>query len=212
MAFGNVKEILKRIEKLYSENMESHGCNSRSVGWKDRESQNLRFEKLVQVIDVTEHDRVITVNDWGCGYGEMFKYLDALPDVNLKTYYGYDISKEMLCVAREYVRDDRAEWINSEDIGTVADYSFACGIFNVRFEANNDIWTEYIQEAVMQMARMSRRGLAFNSLSKYVDWKEDHLYYGDPLFFFDFCKRNISRNVSLLHDYELFEWTLTVRK
>ena len=62
-----------------------------------------------------------------------------------------------------------------------------------------------------QAIKLSKKGFGFNLLSTYVDWKEDHLYYGDPLFFFDFCKRHVSRYVSLLHDYPLYEWTILVR-
>ena len=39
----------------------------------------------------------------------------------------------------------------------------------------------------------------------------DDLYYGDPSFFFDHCKREHSRHVALLHDYGLWEWTIVVR-
>ena len=59
------------------------------------------------------------------------------------------------------------------------------------------------------MSRM--KALAFNLLSTYVDWQEPHLFYGDPLFWFDHCKRNYSRQVALLHDYPLYEWTIVVR-
>ena len=45
-----------------------------------------------------------------------------------------------------------------------------------------------------------------------VDWKEDHLYYADPLFWFNFCRNNISKKVTLLHDYPLWEWTICVTK
>jgi len=38
------------------------------------------------------------------------------------------------------------------------------------------------------------------------------LYYADPLFLFDFCKQNFSKNVALLHDYRLYDFTLIVRK
>jgi len=38
------------------------------------------------------------------------------------------------------------------------------------------------------------------------------LYFGDPLLYFDFCKRNFSRNVALLHDYGLYDFTILVRK
>jgi SAM-dependent methyltransferase len=169
----------------------------------------LRFQKLAQVIDTPTGK--ITVNDRGCGYGAMFKYLDIILDVQLTKYYGYDISKEMLSVANKYVADERAEWIHSKDITSKADYSFVSGTFNVRFEASDVLWTQYIQETVIQLGKMSRKGFAFNLLSTYVDWKEDHLYYGDPLFFFDFCKRNLSHYVSLLHDYPLYEWTILIK-
>ena len=39
-----------------------------------------------------------------------------------------------------------------------------------------------------------------------------HLHYGDPLWFFDWCKRKYSRNVALLHDYDLYDFTIIVRK
>ena len=38
------------------------------------------------------------------------------------------------------------------------------------------------------------------------------LFYGDPTFFFDHCKRKYSRNVALLHDYDLYEFTIIVRR
>ncbi len=131
--------------------------------------------------------------------------------MRLTKYYGYDISEKMLSGAKEYVKDKRANWVKSQDITNQADYSFVSGTFNVRFKANDEIWKEYIQEIILQLAKMSKKGFGFNLLSTYVDWKEDHLYYGDPLFFFDFCKRHVSRYVSLLHDYPLYEWTILVR-
>ena len=38
------------------------------------------------------------------------------------------------------------------------------------------------------------------------------LYYADPCALFDYCKRSFSRNVALLHDYEIYDFTLLVRK
>jgi len=37
------------------------------------------------------------------------------------------------------------------------------------------------------------------------------LYYADPRLYFDYCKRNFSRHVALLHDYGLWEFTVIVR-
>ena len=62
------------------------------------------------------------------------------------------------------------------------------------------------------MDEYSKEGFSFNVLTTYVDYKKDHLYYADPLYYFDYCKSNFTKKVSLFHDYELFEWTIICRK
>ena len=37
------------------------------------------------------------------------------------------------------------------------------------------------------------------------------LFYADPCWLFDQCKRRHSRDVALLHDYGLYEFTILVR-
>ena len=209
----HLKRTLNGIAELYEKSLSDHGLDSKSVGWKDEGSQLLRFQKLVCVIDgKSAAPEEISVNDLGCGYGAMFKYLDAMEGVRLKRYFGYDISEEMLNTARGVVADERAEFLQSPHVTTLADYSFVSGTFNVKLESSDEIWGAHIKEVLLNLAEHSRRGLAFNLLSTYVDWKQENLYYGDPFMFFDFCKRNISPYVALLHDYSLYEWTIVVRK
>ena len=40
----------------------------------------------------------------------------------------------------------------------------------------------------------------------------DSLYYADPMYLFDYCKRHFAKDVALLHDYSLYDFTLIVRK
>lgn len=53
-------------------------------------------------------------------------------------------------------------------------------------------------------------------LTKYSDEERmaerPDLFYGDPLFYFDYCKRNQSRDVALLHKYGLYDFTILIRK
>ncbi len=57
-------------------------------------------------------------------------------------------------------------------------------------------------------------GFAFNALTSYsdIEFRRDDLYYADPLFWFDYCKTNISKYVALLHDYPEYDFTIIVRK
>lgn len=210
---AEIAETLNGITDLYEENLRNHGYTSKSVGWKDEASQILRFEKLAEVIAPHAGGDEISVNDLGCGYAAMFRFLDKLPDVRLTRYYGYDISEKMLSAAQQAVgADTRAHFIQSSEVTEEADYSFVSGTYNVKLEMSDELWAEHIKESLLNLAAKSRKGLAFNLLSTYVDWKQENLHYGDPFMFFDFCKRNISRSVSLLHDYPLYEWTIIVRK
>ena len=207
-----LRETLEGITGLYTRDLDVHGVCPKSVGWKDEASQRLRFEKLAQVIDLRTGREGISVNDFGCGYGAMFRYLDEIPSVRLIQYYGYEISEKMLAAAEKFVADPRAKFIQSPRVTLEADYSFVSGTFNVKLGASDELWTEYVKEMLTDLATKSAKGFAFNALTIYVDWKQENLYYADPFMFFDFCKRNISRYISLLHDYPLFEWTVVVRK
>jgi hypothetical protein len=202
-------DALAGVEALYTANLAEHGTRSASVGWPNPEAQQLRFDKLASVITADPLEGPITVNDWGCGYGAMFRYLDER--FTLGGYTGYDISADMLNAAAAFVDDSRARWVQGSEVTETADYSFVSGTFNVRMEASEAAWQRYVEDTLKVLAQRSRRGFAFNLLTSYVDWRKDDLFYADPAHFFTFCRQHISRYVTLLHDYPLYEWTIAVR-
>lgn len=200
---------LSAVAALYSESLKKHGTTPMGVGWRDESSQTLRFEKLAQVVD---RSQPFTVNELGCGYGAFFEYLINC-GAALQRFRGHEISDEMLRMARQRIGGSvLVQLSDKEKLDKSADYSFASGIFNVRLACNEDVWARYVKDTLVNMNENSHVGFSFNILSTYVDYREPHLYYGDPLLFFDFCKRNFSRFVCLSHDYPLYEWTITVKK
>ncbi len=204
-----IKKTVKRVSELYDENTKTHGVGARSVGWHSQKDHALRFEKLCEVIKFNEGG-TITVNDLGCGYGALCTYLMDQTEVKIEKYSGYDVSKAMLQLAREELDLGVCSLNLSDSILEEADYSFASGTFNVCFDADRSAWRAHIEASLRNLHHYSRKGMAFNLLSTYVDWKAPDLYYGDPLYFFDFCKRNLSTSVTLIHDYPLYEWTILV--
>ena len=204
-----ISSELSGVARLYEDSLEKHGTAPMGVGWRDTETHDLRFDKLASVIG---GEPAITVNDLGCGYGSLHGYLTGTGRT-IDRYRGYDISEKMLAEARQALPNDSSVELKAAPLlDAEADYSFASGIFNVRLDRSEEDWREHILATLSNMDAYSARGFAFNLLSTYVDYREDHLYYGDPLYFFDYCKRQFSRYVTLLHDYPLYEWTITVRK
>tara|TARA_R110000796_G_scaffold71409_5_gene162206 strand:- start:74256 stop:74885 length:630 start_codon:yes stop_codon:yes gene_type:complete len=201
---------LSKVEKLYSDNIKKFGNKAESVGWGTQEKQDLRFIKLLSVVD--QKGSPFSVNELGCGYGELVKYC-ARNSFKLGEYFGYDISEEMLNNAKDYLAEfESVNLIRSSYLNTMADYTIASGIFNVRFDNKLQDWEEHIKSTLRDMFEHSKKGISFNLLTKYVDFEADNLYYAYPAYYFDFCKTELSKKVNLLHDYPLYEWTITVFK
>ena len=204
----SITETLNKIGDLYTKSLKDHGITAKGVGWTNEDRHQLRFDQLFYVC---QNDKVpFSVNDLGCGYGALYNYL-VDNKKELSHYYGYDISSEMLAQAKSIIPFKNAKFFQESILNTKADYTFSSGIFNVRFNETEEAWQEYVFKTIINMSEFSNKGFAFNLLSSYVDWKEDNLYYADPCMFFDFCKKHISRKVSLLHDTDLYEWTIIVR-
>jgi SAM-dependent methyltransferase len=202
--------ILERVAHYYGERLRAFGTTPRGVDWNSADSQALRFGRLLQVV---EHDGEVSVNDYGCGYGALVDYLDAMG--RRLTYCGFDISEPMVGAAR--ARHAASAWCSFVDDPArllPADYTLASGIFNVKLDHPVDLWREYVLQTLATLETLSRRGFAFNMLSTYsdLDKRRADLFYADPLQMFDVCKRRFSPRVSLLHDYPLYEFTVIVRK
>jgi SAM-dependent methyltransferase len=167
----------------------------------------LRFDQLLRVAD-RETGR-FSLNDFGCGYGALVPYLQRRGlDV---AFRGFDLSASMLEHARREYPD--VTFVGTEGELERADYTVASGIFNVRAGAPEDAWSAHIADTLERMSAVSRRGIAFNVLTSYSDPErmEERLHYADPCRWFDWCKRTLSRQVALLHDYGLYEFTILVR-
>lgn len=195
--------------RYYTGKFLEHGADAAGVDWRDRASQELRFAQLLKIAaDGGELD----VNDYGCGYGALAEWLSSLG--RPLRYCGFDVSEPMLEHARRtFGGQDDICFVDDAAALPVADYTVASGVFNVKLDASPSEWTDYVVETIQDIRTHSRLGLAFNMLTSYSDPERmrDDLYYADPTFFFDLCKRELSTNVALLHDYGLWEFTLLVR-
>ena len=207
---GAAQQITSRVEAYYSAKLAAHGPTARGVDWNSAESQQLRFRQLLKVCDDTAS---FTLNDYGCGYGALADYLRE-GGVSC-CYSGFDISPRMIDKAKElHPGTVDTSFVGEEWLLSLADYTIASGPFNVKLETTVADWEKYILEILGAIDKISRRGFAFNMLTKYSDVKlmRPDLYYADPLIFFDHCKTHFSRFVTLLHDYPLYEFTILVKK
>ena len=200
----------ERVADYYSEKVRRHGETAQGVDWNSTESQKTRFDQLLGIVPsgATEYSGL----DYGCGYGAI---IDVLTERGQPfRYVGYDVSEEMILRARRLHPWDQCEFTTDEEELGPCDYVVASGVLNVRLGASKAEWKEYVLETLDDLHRLSLKGFAFNALTSYSDpdHMRDDLFYADPSWLFDHCKRRYSGQVALLHDYGLYEFTILVRK
>jgi SAM-dependent methyltransferase len=199
-----------QIKAFFDQTLDTHGPTPRGVDYNSLDALHRRYEQLLKVCNLTQP---FTLIDYGCGYGAMAGFM-ASKGFSFH-YFGYDISEKMIAAAREMHQSlPDCVFTTQENELPAADYIVESGIFNKKFDAGDVEWRDYIQQTLTKMNELCTRGMAFNLLTKYSDpdRMRPDLYYADPCFFFDFCKTRFSRNVALLHDYELYDFTILVRK
>lgn len=202
--------LLSSVAAYYSAKLAEHGQSPRGVDWNGEESHDLRFVQLCRVIRGAAH---FSLNDLGCGYGALLEFLSATHDDF--SYLGLDVSAGMINAARRrHAPRTNARFSLGAQLTECADYSIASGIFNVRLGRGDDEWHAYLEATLQNLDEASRCGFAFNCLTSYSDRDRmrPDLYYADPCELFDLCKRRYARDVALLHDYGLYEFTILVRK
>jgi SAM-dependent methyltransferase len=190
-----------------------YGNDHRAVQHADRVSQLKRFELLAGILP----PEPFSVIDVGCGLGH---FHDFLADRKLEfDYLGVDIVHEFIEEAeRAHAGVPNARFrvldVRAEELPRGYDYGVVCGVFNNRMDDND----RFMRDVLVKLFAATAKGIAFNAISTYVDYQDDELYYANPLEVFDFCKRRLSRKVTLRHDYVTkegsipYEYTVYVYK
>lgn len=207
-----VDEAIEKYRSYFNEKIERYGAVPRGVDYNGAEAQGVRFAQLMKLIDGS---RPFDVIDFGCGYGALLEWLSRQ---NWEfRYQGYDMLESMVQAARRAQAGHPTATFTADPAELrISEYLIAGAIFNNKFEAPEADWREHTLEVLGQMNSLCTRGFSFNMLTSYSDTDKmalrPDLYFANPLFYFDFCKRTFARDVALLHDYGLYDFTILVRK
>jgi len=193
------KETIRR----YEERLEKYGASVKTMGWRDREQQNMRFVILSEIGDLTNH----SVLDVGCGFGDLYGFLEQ-KGLHVQ-YTGYDISSKLIKIAQKRHPEATFEVkdILEESSVNEFDYVVSSGVLNHRLSDNEG----FLGTMITKCFDLCNIGVAINMMSNYVDYKDECLYYYSPEKVFTFCK-TLTKRVIMRHDYMPYEFTVYLYK
>lgn len=194
----------ENIKSLYQNLFNTFGVSPEAVKARDSAQQEMRFHHLLSVSDLNEEDSVL---DIGCGSGEFLTYLRSS---NYKgDYCGVDFIKNFIDHnIKKFNHDSNASFLEKnilvDEFESNYDWVFLSGVFN---DIRDDSDTFFFK-IIKKMYDTANKGIAFNSLSKYVDYEDESLYYTYPDKTLKYCIENLSKYTILKTNYQLKENTI----
>lgn len=196
----------QKVIEIFNEALQKYGISSSSVLWNDPQSQYFRFSELIKHIDL--HDPNKSLLDIGCGNCELYKYLNFSGFRG--TYTGYDINEKLLNQAKIRFRNINVKCVDilNDDTSGKYNYVLMSGLFNT----NAGQSTEWTYSFIKKMFALCLDSTAFNAISTFVNYKQDEMYYLDPLSTVNYCIKELSPRVTLCHHNLPYNYTITIFK
>jgi SAM-dependent methyltransferase len=195
--------------------LKRHGDNYLGVGWtKSQEDADTRYQVMLEVIKRTTDGSQpeVSLLDFGCGASHLYEYM-LKNKINYVDYSGLDLSDQFIRLSKtkfpnlKYYHADILE--DTLDL-PLFDYIVMNGVFNSKCELSFDEMFSYFKRLVKKVFEHAEVGIAFNTMSKQVDWERDDLFHLPFDTLASFLTRQVSRNFVIRHDYRQYEYTTYV--
>lgn len=196
------------IVSHYEACLDRHGDTHLGVDWPRKEDVLKRYRVMLDLI--RETDGNVSLLDFGCGAAHLYEYIIE-KGVYKINYSGLDISEKFIRLCREkhpnilfYCLDI----LTKEVAVPKADYIVLNGVFTEKRSMSHDEMSSYFQTMLKKIFPLAQKGVAFNVMSKQVDWERDDLFHLSLDDMAMFITQHLSRNFVVRNDYGLYEYTV----
>jgi SAM-dependent methyltransferase len=188
-----------------------HGDDHRGVDWPNAADAATRYRVMLEVIK-PQDTLPVSVLDFGCGAAHLADYIQKQGRHDI-AYIGLDISPVFVELSRRKHPHLPFHCLDALQAGEplpMADYVVMNGVVTEKRGLTFERMLAYFRQLLKHVYPLARRGLAFNVMSKHVDWERDDLFHLPFDQVAAFLRAEISRNYVFRSDYGLYEYTTYV--
>ncbi|MBR3722617.1 MAG: class I SAM-dependent methyltransferase [Selenomonadaceae bacterium] len=202
----------KSIVNHYEECLEKYGDNHKGVDWPNQKDALLRYKVMLDVI----REDAATILDFGCGAGHLYQYI--LDNKKPIDYIGLDISPKFIELCEKKYTEGKVHFVCIDvlrqelNLNRNIDYAIMNGVFTEKVDMTFEDMEKYFHSVLLKVFPLVEKGIAFNVMSKFVDWERDDLFHMPTDRLLGFVIKNLSRNFVVRNDYGLYEYTVYVYK
>jgi SAM-dependent methyltransferase len=199
-----------KLAEHYDKCFKEHGDTHLGVDWPKLEDTFKRYDVMLGLI---KEETSISLLDFGCGTASLNQYIEFLKIKNIK-YSGLDINDGFYNTSKlKFPNNDFycLDILKNESIPNF-DYIVCNGPFTEKRDLSQEEMMDFFTSVIKKLWNKCDKGIAFNLMSKHVDWERDDLFHVSLDELGWFLKNNLSRNFIIRNDYGLYEYTTYVYK
>lgn len=193
----------------YESCFDREGDNHKGVDWPSQKDTITRYKVMS---DSFANFSNIEILDIGCGLAHYLDYLQSNEKNKQIRYRGLDISEKFIsyCKAKyPEVPFIQLDLLQSK-LDFNIDFCIMNGLFTVKRELSHEQIFRFMKEMLKVAFSISRIGIAFNVMSKNVDWERNDLFHVSMDQLSAFLTSELSRHYIIRNDYGLYEYTVYV--
>lgn len=199
------------LVRHYEACLDLHGDNHLGVDWPDAADAEKRYSVMLDVIREPRPEPV-SLLDFGCGLSHLLDYI-CRNDFRGIDYHGLDASARFVAAShRKYPETPyfQLDILESDQTLPNFDYIVMNGVFTEKQSLSYSRMYEFLEATLSTAFAHARKGIAFNLMSKHVDWERDDLFHVPFDEVAGMVRSRLSRNFIFRNDYGLYEYTVYV--
>jgi len=209
-----------KIADHYKQTFDKHGATPQGLDWDNQENLEKRYKVMQDLYRDIDQFYGFTLLDFGCGYGGFYNWLDKQQGTHHIQYTGLDINENAINKAKElypeinfFQSNIHRNTFDADQFDMLKwDYIICNGTFTIKNSLTQEEMTNFICSTLEKLWTKTNKGIAFNCMSKILDYERDDLFHVS----FDELSRwvydNLSSKFSIRQDYGLREFTMYVYK
>lgn len=207
---SNNKKKYRDIVAHYEKCLAKHGDSHLGVDWPKLEDVFTRYRIMseINVLGKTVKKKY-SLLDFGCGAAHFLEYLQT-NKITIYEYSGLDMSDKFVSLCQTKFPHVNFYVVDILDDPKIPqfDYIVMNGVLTEKRELSYDEMRSYFKALIKAVFNKSTLGIAFNVMSKDVDWEREDLFHLPLDDLASFLSKELSRNFVIRHDYGLYEYTV----
>ena len=194
-----LRNINSEIAEIYNERFLKLGPTPEASMWFSKTRQIARFDVIFNQLKSFHQRNSISISDVGCGYGAFLQYLSEKKIDEELSYYGYDVSPEVIKFCKNKYFERASFYTKSVPIHKT-DFVIMSGTFNFFPIQDYNAWKVYLFNSLKLLWSKAKCAMIFNlQISNQAAITTEGIVYAAQEQVEQFCKKNFG-NIRVINN------------